>query len=92
VSTLYQLTGATRSGAVADAFAAAYNAAPDGRAVVRYRRFDETKTADVFLVGIGRNVTGSGTQEALIVRRPDARVALDMIPYTRLVAIEPKTQ
>lgn len=87
---LYRLSGNDRSAAVADAFHVALDANPDGRAEVKYLKYGQNAaTVECFLVGVGWNPTLSGTLEALIIRAPKARYALDFIPYTRLVSIEP---
>lgn len=89
MTALFRLTGKARSQAVAEAFGAALRANPDGRARVKFQGLGMIETVEYFLVGIGWNASYAGTQEALIVRRPEERYALDMIPYTRLHSIEP---
>lgn len=89
MSALYQLSGSERSEAVADAYVAAVKASPDRRARVTYKAPGGTVTAIVFLTGLGWNVTYTGTAEALVVRKPMAMHILDLIPYTKLISIEP---
>lgn len=88
MSALNRLSGKARSEAVSAAFGAALRVNPDGRARVTFQGLGMRETAEYFLVGVGWNRSYSGTQEALIVRSPDSRWALDMIPYTRLIKIE----
>jgi len=88
VSALHRLSGVERSKAVGEAFGAAINSSPDGRARVSFRGPDGAPTTlTVFLVGVAWNPTHNGTQEALIVRPLDARYAINMIPFTRLISI-----
>jgi hypothetical protein len=89
VSALHRLSGVKRSNAVRDAFGDAINSSPDGRAQVAFRGPDGAPaTVTVFLIGLAWNPTHNGTQEALIVRQPEARYAVDMIPFTRLISIQ----
>jgi len=87
VSALYRLTGVARSRAVSEAFGAALRVNPDGRARVKFQGLGKLDETEYFLVGIAWNPSYAGTQEALIVRRPDSRWAVEMIPYTRLHSI-----
>jgi hypothetical protein len=90
MSALFRLSGRERSEAVATAFAHVY-ATRDGRASVSFldgHRTDSIRAVEVFLLGLGWNPSYSGTQEALIVRKPNAQFHLWFIPYTRLVSIE----
>lgn len=88
MTALYRLSGKARSEAVSAAFGAALRINPDGRARVTFQGLGKRDTVEYFLIGVGWNVTYSGTQEALIVREPEGRYALDMIPFTRLHSIE----
>lgn len=90
MTALNRLSREERSIAVADAFQKALETNTSGRARVTFKegRFGDRKTVEVFLIGSGWNVAHSGTQEALIVRKPEAYYALDMIPYPYLVSIE----
>jgi hypothetical protein len=49
----------------------------------------EVQTITRVLIGTGWNPTTTGTQEALIVRGPGAAWRQDMIPYTRLISVDP---
>lgn len=87
MSALNRLSGKARSEAVSAAFGAALRVNPDGRARVTFDGMGR-QTLEVFLVGIAYNPSYTGTAWALIVRRPEARYMLEMIPYTRLIKIE----
>lgn len=89
MTALYRLTGKARSQAVEEAFVAALRVNPDGRARVTFQGLGMRETVEYFLMGTGWNRSYSGTQEALIVRHPENVWSLDMIPYTRLIAIDP---
>lgn len=90
MTALYRLSRDERSRAVADAFQKALETNSGGRARVTFKEgaFGAQKTVEVFLVGTGWNVAHSGTQEALIVRRPESYYNLDMVPYPWLISIE----
>ena len=88
MTALYRLTGKARSEAVAAAFGAALRVNADARARVTFQGIGMRETWEVFLVGTGWNASFSGTQEALIIRKPEATWGLHMVPYTRLISIE----
>lgn len=92
MNALNRLSGKARSEAVSAAFGAALQVNSDGRARVTFQGLGMRETQEYFLVGVGWNRSYTGTQEALIVRPPESRYMLDMIPYTRLISIEGVTK
>lgn len=90
---LYSMTPRLRSEAVADACARVIRRTTEGlapQAVVIFRNgYGEPEAITRELVGTGWNPTTTGTQEALIVRSLSSYWTLDMIPYTRLISVEP---
>lgn len=88
MAALNRFSGAARSRAVAKAFLEALEVRPDGRVRVTFKGVTRTETVEYFLVAMGWNATYTGTQEAVIVRKPRDRHLCDMIPYARLISIE----
>lgn len=91
MSALNRLSGALRSQKVVQDFVRVAEA-HDGRARVTYLHYSgERVTVEGHLVTLGWNPTHSGTQEAVIFRPETSghRLAADLIPFTRLIAIEP---
>lgn len=89
VSALHRLSGVERSKAVAVAFREVVDNHPGKLARVAYNGSDGTSvTLTGYLIGVAWNPSHTGTQEALIVRQPEHRYEVEMIPFTRLISIQ----
>jgi hypothetical protein len=89
VSALHRLSGVERSKAVAVAFREVVDNHPGKLALVTYNGAgDGPATLTGYLIGVAWNPSHTGTQEALVVRQPEHRYEVDMIPFTRLISIQ----
>lgn len=89
MSALHRLSGVERSKAVAVAFRNVVDNHPGKLARVAYSSPGGTPVAFTgYLIGVAWNPSHTGTQEALIVRQPEHRYEVEMIPFTRLISIQ----